>query len=518
MYFLCVLNMKFFLKDDFKSSIVLYLVALPLCLGIALASKAPIISGVIAGIVGGIIVGFLSGSNTSVSGPAAGLTIIVITGLKDLPDYQSFLLAVVLAGGFQFILSQLKAGILGDFIPGAVISGMLVSIGLLLVLKQIPHALGYDFNFDGDEEFLQEDGRNTFTEIYYAIIELNWGAFLISVLSLFVLIGWGSERLNKYSFFRLIPSQLIVVLLGISINAIYMQFYPSMALKGFHLSDVPKIDAETLANWSFPDFSQIGNPMVWKLAITIAFVASIETLLSIQAGDKIDPDKRITPANRELFAQGIGNVASGFLGGLPITSVIVRTSANVNAGSKTKLSAILHGVFLLLSVLVLTPFINLIPKAALAAILIHVGYKLSKPKIFKDEFKKKFNRFLPFIITILAILLTDLLIGVIVGILVSLCFILVSNYKTSVMLYEDHGNYLLRFNKDVSFLNKKNIKKLLNSVPDNSKLLIDSTKSDFVDIDIIEAVDDFIEAAPNRGIRITVKTSATKPHSLFRAV
>jgi MFS superfamily sulfate permease-like transporter len=258
--------------------------------------------------------------------------------------------------------------------------------------------------------------------------------------------------------------------------------------------------------------------MVWKLAITIAFVASIETLLSIQAGDKIDPDKRITPANRELFAQGIGNVASGFLGGLPITSVIVRTSANVNAGSKTKLSAILHGVFLLLSVLVLTPFINLIPKAALAAILIHVGYKLSKPKIFKDEFKKKFNRFLPFIITIVAILLTDLLIGVIVGILVSLCFILVSNYKTSVMLYEDHGNYLLRFNKDVSFLNKKNIKKLLNSVPDNSKLLIDSTKSDFVDIDIIEAVDDFIEAAPNRGIRITVKTSATKPHSLFRAV
>lgn len=510
--------MKFFFREDFKSSIVLYLVALPLCLGIALASKAPIISGVIAGIVGGIVVGLLSGSNTSVSGPAAGLTIIVITGLKDLPDYQAFLLAVVLAGGFQFILSQLKAGVLGDFIPGAVISGMLVSIGLLLVLKQIPHALGYDFDFEGDEEFLQEDGKNTFSEIYYAFIELNWGAFLIAVLSMFVLIGWGSEKLNKYGFFRLIPSQLIVVLLGIGINAIYINYFPNIALKGFHLSDVPKIDAETLAGWSFPDFTQIGNPMVWKLAITMAFVASIETLLSIQAGDKIDNYNRVTPANRELFAQGIGNVTSGFLGGLPITSVIVRTSANVNAGARTKWSTIFHGILLLMSVLVLTPFINLVPKAALAAILIHVGYKLSKPTIFKDEYKKKFNRFLPFIITIVAILLTDLLIGVIVGILVSLCFILVSNYKTSVMLYEDHGNFLLRFNKDVSFLNKKNIKKLLSTIPDNSKILIDSTKADFVDIDIIEAVDDFIDSAPNRNIKISVKTTPTKPQSLFKSI
>ena len=291
-----------------------------------------------------------------------------------------------------------------------------------------------------------------------------------------------------------------------------------MTLQGFHLSDMPQINAEALWAWNFPDFSQIGNPTVWKLALTIAFVASIETLLSIQAGDKIDHDKRITPANRELFAQGIGNVASGFLGGLPITSVIVRTSANVNAGAKTKWSTIFHGVLLLLSVLVLTPFINIIPNAALAAILIHVGYKLSKPAIFKDEFKKKFNRFLPFIITIVAILLTDLLVGVIVGILVSLCFILVSNYKTSVMLYEDHGNYLLRFNKDVSFLNKKNIKKLLNTIPNDSHLLVDSTKADFVDIDIIEAIDDFIAGAPNRNIRISVKTTATKPHSLFKSL
>ena len=510
--------MKTFFKEDLKSSIVLYLVALPLCLGIALASKAPIISGVIAGIVGGILIGFLSGSNTSVSGPAAGLTIIVITGLKELPTFEAFLLAVVIAGVFQFLLSQLKAGVLGDFIPGAVISGMLVSIGLLLVLKQIPHALGYDFDFEGDEEFIQEDGKNTFTEIYYAIVELNWGAFLIAIISMLILIGWGAERLSKYMFFRLIPSQLIVVLLGIGMNIIYINYFPALTLKGFHLSDMPTINSQALWAWNFPDFAQISNPIVWKLGITIAFVASIETLLSIQAGDKIDREKRITPANRELFAQGIGNVASGFLGGLPITSVIVRTSANVSAGAKTKWSAIFHGILLLFSVLLLTPYINLIPKAALAAILIHVGYKLSKPTIFKDEFKKKFNRFLPFIITIIAILLTDLLIGVIVGILVSLCFILVSNYKTSIMLYRDHDNYLLRFNKDVSFLNKKNIKKLLNSVPDNSKLLIDSTKSDFVDIDIIEAVDDFIEAAANRGIRITIKTSATKPHSLFKAL
>ncbi|MDI1235803.1 MAG: SulP family inorganic anion transporter [bacterium] len=508
--------MKFLFKEDFKSSIVLYLVALPLCLGIALASKAPIISGVIAGIIGGIIVGFFSGSHTSVSGPAAGLTIIVITGLKDLPDFQAFLLAVVLAGCFQFILSKLKAGVLGDFIPGAVISGMLVSIGLLLVLKQIPHALGYDFDFEGDEEFLQQDGKNTFTEIYYAILEVNWGAVLIALLSLLILIGWGSEKLAKYSFFRLIPSQLIVVILGIGLNTIYQDFFPEMALKGFHLSDVPMIDAETLSTWNFPDFNQIGNPIVWKLAITIAFVASIETLLSIQAGDKIDHHKRTTPANRELLAQGLGNITSGFLGGLPITSVIVRTSANVNAGAKTKLSAMLHGLFLLLSVLVLTPYINLIPKAALAAILIHVGYKLSKPSIFKEEYKRNFNRFVPFIITIIAILFTDLLIGIIVGILVSLCFILISNYKTSVMLYQDHSNYLLRFNKDVSFLNKINIKKILSTIPDNSHLLIDSTKADFVDTDIIEAVDDFITAANQRKIIISVKTTATKPESLFK--
>ncbi len=510
--------MKTYFKQDLRSSIVLYLVALPLCLGIALASKAPIISGIIAGIIGGIVVGLLSGSNTSVSGPAAGLTIIVLTGLNELPSYQAFLLAVVLAGVFQFILSKIKAGVLGDFIPGAVISGMLVSIGLLLILKQIPHALGYDFDYEGDEEFIQDDGNNTFTEIYYAILDLNWGAFFIAFLSLVILIAWNSKAMDRFTFSHYIPSQLIVVLLGILMNVIYINFFPSFELQGFHLSDVPKIDRNVLTTWNFPDYGQLTNPAVWQLGITIAFVASIETLLSIQAGDKIDHYKRITPANKELMAQGIGNIASGLIGGLPITSVIVRTSANVNAGAKTKWSTIFHGILLLLSILLLSPYINLIPKAALAAILIHVGYKLSKPAIFIDEYKRKFNRFLPFIITILAILFTDLLIGVIVGIAVSLCFILISNYKTSIMIYEDKGNYLLRFNKDVSFLNKKNLKALLNQVPDGAHLLIDATKADFVDIDIIETIDDFIQSAKNKNIRITVKTTATKPHSIFKLV
>ncbi|NQW43234.1 MAG: SulP family inorganic anion transporter [Bacteroidetes bacterium] len=508
--------MKTNFKHDIKSSIVLFLVALPLCLGIALASNAPIISGVIAGIVGGIIVGAISGSHTSVSGPAAGLTIIVLNGITSLNNFEAFLLVVILAGIFQIILAKIKAGVIGDFIPGAVISGMLVSIGLLLMLKQIPHALGFDSDYEGDEEFSQADGKNTFTEIYYAILDFNTGAIIIALISILILLAWQHKRLQKIKLFNLIPAQLIVVLLGICINLFFTNYFPKLALSGYHLSEVPIIDSNTINNWPFPDFSAISNPTVWKLSITIALVASIETLLSIQAGDKIDPFNRTTPANKELLAQGTGNIISGFLGGLPITAVIVRTSANVNSGARSKWSAIYHGVFLILSVFFLTSFINIIPKAALAAILLHVGYKLAKPSIFIQEFKRKKNRFIPFLITILAILLTDLLIGVVIGVISGILFILLSNYRTSIMLYKDHNNYLLRFHKDASFFNKKLLKQLLADVPDNSKLLIDSTKADFIDSDIIETIDDFIKAAKNKNINITIKTSTTKPKSIFK--
>ncbi len=319
------------LKYDLKSSIVLYLVALPLCLGIALASNAPIISGVIAGIVGGIIVGAISGSHTSVSGPAAGLTIIVITGIADLNNYNAFLLSVMLAGVFQIILAKIKAGELGDFIPGAVISGMLVSIGLIMILKQIPHALGYDSNFEGDDEFQQANGNNTFTEIISAILNIETGALIISVLCILILIIWQYKKLQKFTLFNLIPAQLIVVVVGIIINLLFKKYYPEYFLSGYHLSEVPVIDANTIKQWTFPDFSAITNINVWVLGITIALVASVESLLSIQAGDKIDTFKRTTPPNRELLAQGTGNFFSGLLGGLPVTAVILRTSANVNS-------------------------------------------------------------------------------------------------------------------------------------------------------------------------------------------
>ncbi len=405
---------------------------------------------------------------------------------------------------------------LGDFIPGAVISGMLVAIGLLLILKQIPHALGFDGVFEGDEEFIQNDGKNTFTEIYYAVVGFNPGPFFIAAISIVILLT--GDRIGKVNipFLKYIPSQLLVVLVGVAINSLYALYFPAYHLSGYQLSEIQVGENGMLDTWNFPDIAQLFNSKVWILAITIALVASIESLLTIQAADKIDPEKRVTPANKELMAQGFGNIVSGMIGGLPITSVIVRTSANVDAGAKTKRSTIFHGLLLLLSFLFLTSFIDLIPKASLAAILIHVGLRLSKPAIFKDEFNRKMNRFLPFIITILAILLTDLLLGIIIGIIMSMFFIVKSNYKTSLMLYQDHSNYLLRFNKDVSFLNKKNLKKLLQSIPDNSNLLIDSTKADFVDIDIIETVDDFIVAAKNKNITISFKTTATKPTIIFK--
>lgn len=510
--------MKSTFKQDIRASLVLYLVALPLCLGIALASNAPIVSGIVAGIAGAIVVGFLSGSQTSVSGPAAGLTIIVVNGLQAVPSFEAFLLSVIIAGCLQIVLGKLKAGEIGDFIPGSVITGMIFSIGLIMVLKQIPHALGYDFIAEGDEEFIQSDGRNTFSEIFYAFLDINPGALAITLVSFFILYFWDTESLKRYGFFRVVPSQFIVVIAGICINQFFVIAMPNYALKGFHLSDVPIIDSESLKNWNFPDFTSIGNSDVWKLAITIALIASVETLLSIQAGDKIDTKKRISPPNKELVAQGFGNIFSGLLGGLPITAVIVRTSANINAGAQTRTSTISHGVLLLLSVFLLGPFINIIPKAALASILIHVGYKLANPVLFKTELKKSFNRFLPFLITIIAILFTDLLIGICIGIVSGIGFILVSNYRTSIMLFNDKNNYLLRFNKDVSFLNKKYLRSLLNSIPGNSNLLIDTTKADFVDTDIIEAIDEFIISARNMNINISVKRTATKPNSIFKNV
>ena len=455
-----------FLGNDIPSSIVVFLVALPLCLGIALGSGAPLFSGIIGGIVGGIVVGILSGSQLSITGPAAGLTAIVAVAIGRLPAFEAFLLAVVIAGIIQVILGQLKAGILGDYIPSSVIRGMIVSIGIILILKQLPHLLGYDADFGGDESFSQYDGANTFTEIFFSLKNLLPTAIAIGIISLIIHIVWDKIFLKKGKYFSTVPAPLIIVMLGVLINWFLQQYYPEYALQQTHLVNVPVANSgkDFLSFFSFPDLSYLGNVAVWTTALTLAVVATIETLLNIEAADELDELKRVTPANRELKAQGIGNIVSGLLGGLPVTSVIVRSSANIQAGAKTKMSTIFQGVLLLITVAFIPRFLNLIPLPSIAAVLIYIGYKLAKFSVFREYYKKGRDQFTPFIVTVIAILLTDILIGLLIGCAVGIFFLLRSNFKSAVFVVTDKKNYLLRLRKDVSFLNKPIIKRNLEKV------------------------------------------------------
>lgn len=500
------------LGSDLPSSLVVFLIALPLCLGIALGSGAPLFSGLIAGIVGGIVIGALSGSQLSVSGPAAGLTAIVVVAIGKLQVYEAFLLAVVIAGIFQVILGYVKAGILGDYIPGSVIKGMLAAIGLILILKQIPHLNGYEADFEGDQTFEQKDGHNTITEIYYSFVNMVPVAFGIGILSLVMQWAWDKYLAKLGKIFKIIPAPLIVVLACTLLNEFLKTSYPDLALTGAHLVQIPIADSaeEFLSFFTFPDFSHIGNFAVWTTAITIALVASLETLLNIEAADELDPYQRVTPTNRELKAQGVGNFLSGMIGGLPITSVIVRTSANIYAGAKTKMSAIMHGIFLLTSVALIPAVLNLIPLTALAGVLIYTGFKLAKPAIFMKYYKKGMDQFLPFVITVVAILFTDLLIGILIGCVVGMFFVMRSNFKSAVLVVNDHNRYLFRLRKDVSFLNKPIIKYKLEEVPKNSSVLIDATRADYIDKDVIEVIEDFMMHAHLKNISVELKRSLNK--------
>ena len=502
------------LVTDIPSSLVVFLVALPLCLGIALGSNAPLFSGLIGGIVGGIVIGLLSGSQLSVSGPAAGLTAIVAVAIGKLQVYEAFLLAVVIGGILQLALGFLKAGVLGDYIPSSVIKGMLAAIGLILILKQLPHLLGYNVDFPGDESFQQKDGENTITELYNAFRNILPLALIIGILSIAIQAVWDKFVVKIHKTFSLIPAPLIVVLAAVGINEFIKSSYPELALNSSHLVNIPIADsiAEFTSFFTFPDFKSLGNITVWTSALTIAIVASLETLLNIQAADELDPYKRVTPTNRELKAQGIGNMVSGLIGGLPLTSVIVRTSANINAGAKTKMSAVLHGLLLLLSVALIPKILNLIPLSALAGILIYTGYKLAKPSVFKSFYVKGLAQFLPFVITIIAILFTDLLIGILIGCVVGLFFVMRSNFKSAVFVVNDKNNYLFRLRKDVSFLNKPIIKRKLEEVPEHSYVLIDATRADFIDKDIIEVIDDFMMHAHLNNVTVELKKSAYKDH------
>ncbi len=512
--------MKKYLKHagaDIPASVVVFLVALPLCLGIALGSGAPLFSGIIAGMVGGIVIGTLSGSQLSVSGPAAGLTVIVASAIIKLQVYEAFLLAVVLAGIIQIILGFVKAGVIGDYIPNSVIKGMLAAIGLILILKQLPHFVGYDVDYPGDESFEQNDKENTFSGIFRALNFITPAAVIIGIVSIVILRAWETDFFKSKKVLKLFPGPLVVVLISVFLGKVLSNFL-GLSLEQKQLVSLPvaKNASMFLSFFTFPDFSFIRNPAIWVTAFTLAVVASLETLLGIEAVDKLDPLKRVTPTNRELKAQGIGNIVSGLIGGLPLTSVVVRSSANVMSGAKTKTSAIAHGLLLLVSVLLIPGILNLIPLSALAAILIFTGYKLAKVSLFKEFYSKGWDQFIPFVVTITAILLTDLLIGIITGILVGLFFMIRANFKSSVLVVNDKNRYLVRLRKDVSFLNKPIIKQKLEEVPANSFIIIDATRADFIDKDIIEEINNFLKHAHLKNIHVEIKKSMSKTmHMLF---
>ncbi|WP_268033906.1 SulP family inorganic anion transporter [Algoriphagus sp. PAP.12] len=495
------------LKYDLKSSLVVFLVALPLCLGIAIASGAPPMSGLIAGIIGGIVVGSFSGSHVSVSGPAAGLTVIVLDAISSLGTFELFLAAVVAAGLIQMILGFLKAGVLGYYFPHSVIKGMLTAIGLILILKQIPHALGYDKDTMGDETFLQADSHNTITEIWYAFKYFSPGAIPIVLISLGIILFFDRPQIKNHKVLGLIPGALWAVIGGILINQFYGTFITSWQLDGEHLVSIPVVDSLTSLGGlvTFPDFGLLTSPEFWIIAVTIAIIASIETLLCLEAGDKMDPYKRLSPSSKELVAQGIGNTVSGLIGGLPVTAVIVRTSANINSGAKTKLSAILHGVLLLVLVIGIASILNLIPLSCLAAVLFVVGYKLAKPSLFINEYKKGINQFLPFIVTVIAILFTDLLVGIGIGMIFGIFFVIRTNYQRSVIVTELKGSYLVKLQKDVSFLNKAPLMKKLSEIPSGSEVILNATKARFIDHDIQEVLNDFIDSSPDKNITVTIE-------------
>lgn len=485
------------MKYDLPASVVVFLVALPLCLGIALASGAPLFSGIIAGIVGGTVVALLSGSPLGVSGPAAGLAVIVLNAIHELGAFEIFLFAVVIAGVFQIILGILKAGIIGYYFPSSVIKGMLAGIGIIIFIKEVPYALGKSKYADGNM-------IEVFTDLFASI---SLGPLIITIISLAILILWEQSFIKKASFSRIIQGPLVAVLAGIGLNLLF-QNMGDYALQSKQLVTIPV--AESIGGFfqqfTFPDFSQWNNPEIYVVAATIAVVASLETLLCVEATDKLDPFKRVTPTNRELLAQGVGNFLSGMIGGLPVTQVIIRSSTNIQSGGRTKASAFFHGVLLLMCVMTIPFLLNLIPLASLAAILFMVGYKLAKPILFKKMYAKGWMEFVPFIVTIVGIVFTDLLIGIGMGLVVAVFFILWNNYKTPYHFnpenYVKGEPILIQLSEDVSFLNKASIQNTLDHLPDESIVIIDAGQARSIHPDIIEIIEDFQQNAKIRNIGV----------------
>lgn len=496
------------LKHDLPASIVVFLVALPLCLGIALASGAPLFAGILTGVVGGIVTATLSGSQLSVSGPAAGLTVIVMGAITQLGNYQVFLLAVILAGSIQLIFALIKAGTIGNYFPSSVIEGMLAAIGLILILKQIPHALGVDANFL-DESVFRNEHDTPVAAIISALKQFNPAAIIITCISISILVYSARDKRKAT-----IPVPLIVVIIGVALGLAFSQ--TSLTLRADQMVKIPVIkDWDSFTGlFISPDFSAIKNKAVWVVALTIAIVASLETLLSLEAIDKIDPIKRVSPTNRELFAQGIGNICSGLIGGLPMTSVIVRSSANVNAGGRTKMSAIFHGCLLVIAFFIIPGLINMIPLSCLASILLVTGYKLTRISLFKKMYVRGWDQFIPFVVTVVAILLTDLLKGVAIGMVLSVFYLLRINMRNPFFYkIEEDGdkkNIRIRLAEEVSFLNKAAIQVLLNQIPKETNVIIDGTHSRHIDPDVLETIFNFRQHSYTKGILVTLEN--IKPH------
>ena len=498
---------------DVPAGLVVFLVALPLCLGIALASGAPLFSGIIAGVVGGAVISIFSGSELSVSGPAAGLATVVASAILTLGDFPTFLAAVVIAGILQLVIAALNAGRLGDFIPHSVIKGMLAAIGVSIILKQLPHTIGYDKDFvdeAGIEGLLQwhsvlQDPMKVLDSGIFAP-----GAVLITVVCLAIMLAWELPSVRRQRWSTLVSGTLVAVVVGTVINQILGAWTPEYALGGcdHHLVSLPILgDGQSTASlFTLPNAGAFLRADVWAIAVTIAVIASIESILSVEAVDKMDPDKRISDVNRELVAQGIGNTVSGLIGGLPVTSVIVRSSANVYAGGKTRTSSFVHGITLAAAVVLFPALLNLIPLACLAAVLLMVGYKLASAKVIWGMWKEGWTQFIPFVITLVVVVAKDILVGVGVGLLASAYFVMKSNHRKSIICVNDGPNYLIRFNKDITFVHKALLKEVLRAVPENSRLIVDGTRAHYIDHDIAELLHDFETLAANRAILVTFKS------------
>ncbi len=496
------------LKCDIPAGIAIFFIAIPLSLGIALASGAPLFSGLIASIVGGILVAPLSGGALGISGAAAGLVIIMLNAIETL-GFPAFLLTVILAGGLQILMGLARMGSIAHYFPSSVIKGMLSGIGIIIFLKQIPHAVGYDSDYEGDLSFFQTDNYSTLTELAHMMEYSSPTAIFIALVSLTILIIWERPKIKKSNFFQVLHGTLITIIVGIFINQFLQTFYPALALKESHLVNLPMAEnmSDLLKQMHSPDFSQLANPDVYFFALTLAFLASLETLLAVEAVDRLDPFKRVTPPNRELIVQGLGNISSGLLGGLPLTQVIVRSSINIQSGAKTRLSGFVSGTLLLVTVLLIPEWLNKIPLASLASILLVVSYKLTRPKVIKKMYFTGMYHFIPFCATIAGLIFTNLLVGILIGMATALLSIVLENYKGALYFRESRiGNKIIfRLSENVSFLNKANLKQTFDQLPPDSEIVIDATRSKYLDYDVFEVIRDFKKEAPLKNIKLTLE-------------